>query len=572
MDRITKSLLAEFSTECGITSRPEDVQFEHFSCYLNVGRHLSESFDTADVVTGSGGDTGIDGIAVVINGTLVTDPELVTELEGMNGFLDVSFIFVQAERSSGFETTKIGQFGFGVRDFFSDNPKLPRNSYITAAAEVMAAVYARSSKFKRGNPSCRLYYVTTGNWKGDPNLEARRSAEVEDLAALRLFRDVEVVPVGAEEIQKLYSQTKNAISREFVFSDRTVIPEIPGVDEAYLGLLPATEFLSLIQDDTGTLIKSIFYDNVRDWQDYNSVNSEMRDTLRAVDAKARFALMNNGITIIAKTLRSTGNKIYIEDYQIVNGCQTSHVLFDQRDKLDQSVLVPLRVIASRDESVISSIIKATNRQTEVKEEQLIALSDFQKQLELFFKSYDDSNRLYYERRSRQYNDVPGVEKTRIVTPGNLIRSYASMFLEEPHRTTRTYRALLDNVGKEIFGPSHRLEPYYAAAFAAYRLEYLFRNQILDAKYKPARYHILLAARILLEPTNPPAANSHEMRKYAERVSTTLWDAQKAESLFHRAAAVVDTTASGNFNRDHIRTQPFTDTLKEECARTNIMNA
>jgi hypothetical protein len=67
--------------------------------------------------------------------------------------------------------------------------------------------------------------------------------------------------------------------------------------------------------------------------------------------------MNNGITIIAKTLRSTGNRIYIEDYQIVNGCQTSHVLYDQRSNLDQSVLVPLRVIASRDSSLKAMMIQ-----------------------------------------------------------------------------------------------------------------------------------------------------------------------------------------------------------------------
>lgn len=566
MDRITRSLLTEFAAESGLSAQPEDAQFEHFASYLNVGRHLSETFDTVDVVTGAGGDTGIDGLAVIINGTLVTDPELVTELEEVNGFLDVTFVFVQAERSSGFDTAKIGQFGFGVRDFFSESPKLPRNASIVAAAEIMAVIYEKSSKFKRGNPSCRLYYVTTGIWKGDPNLEARRTAEVEDLLNTRLFRDVELTPVGAEDIQKLYNQTKNAISREFVFSERTVVPEIPGVDEAYLGLLPATEFLGLIQDESGALIKSIFYDNVRDWQDYNPVNSEMRDTLSSPDARARFALMNNGITIIAKTLRSTGNKIYVEDYQIVNGCQTSHVLYDQRDKLDKSVIVPLRVIATRDEGVTNAIIKATNRQTEVKEEQLIALSDFQKQLELYFQSYDDGKKLYYERRSRQYNDAGGIEKTRIVTPGNLIRAYASMFLEEPHRTTRTYRALLGNVGKDIFGAGHRLEPYYAAAYALYRLEYLFRNQTIDAKFKPARYHILLAARTLLEPSRPPSANSHDMRRYAERIADVLWDPSKAELLFQRAATIVDATASGNFDRDHIRTQPFTDNLKKECAR------
>lgn len=88
--------------------------------------------------------------------------------------------------------------------------------------------------------------------------------------------------------------------------------------------------------------------------------------------------MNNGVTVIAKTLRTTGNRFYIEDYQIVNGCQTSHILFDQRDVIDTSVMVPLRLISTKDEDVIGSIIKATNRQTEVKEEQLLALSDFQK--------------------------------------------------------------------------------------------------------------------------------------------------------------------------------------------------
>jgi AIPR protein len=564
MDRITASLLDEFSKEQSVDKLPEDQRFEHFAAYLNIGRHLSESFDTHDVVTGSGSDTGIDVVAVIVNGSLATDPELVAELADANGFLDVTFVFVQAERSSNFETAKIGQFGFGVQDFFADKPSLVRSEALKDAVAIMAAVYTRSSKFKRGNPVCRLYYVTTGKWTGDKNLEARRAGVVDDLTQTRLFREVEFVPVDADNIQKLYNQTKNAISREFTFADRTVIPEIKGVTEAYIGLLPATDFLPLVQDENGEIIKSLFYDNVRDFQDYNAVNAEMRDTLASDEARARFALMNNGITVIAKTIRSTGNRIYIEDYQIVNGCQTSHVLYDSRTSLDPTVMVPLRLIATQDEGIISAIIKATNRQTEVKEEQLIALSDFQKKLELFFQSFDDAHKLYYERRSRQFNNASGIEKTRIVTPGNLIRAFASMFLEEPHRTTRTYRALLANVGKEIFGASHRLEPYYSAAYALYRLEYLFRNQLIAAKYKPARYHILLATRLLLEPKAPPLANSADMKRYAERLTDAFWDPARADKLFEQAASIVEATAAGNFDRDHIRTQPFTDKLRTEC--------
>ena len=552
MDRITKSLLDEFSREHDLVKLPEEKQFEHFASYLTAGRFLSEAFDTFDVVTGSGGDTGIDGIATIVNGSLVGDTDLVEEYLDRNGYLDVTFVFVQAKRSSAFESAKIGQFGFGVLDFFKEKPTLPRSEAVASAAAVMSAVYDRSSKFKRGNPACKLYYVSTGSWVGDATLEARRKAVVDDLVALRLFRDVEFNPIDANAIQRLYRESKNSVSQEFEFAQRTVVPDIPGVSEAYLGLLPAKEFLSLIQDENSELLKGIFYDNVRDWQDYNPVNSEMRDTLVSSALRARFALMNNGVTVIAKTLRTTGNRFYIEDYQIVNGCQTSHVLFDNASMLDKSVMVPLRLISTQDEDVIASIIKATNRQTEVKEEQLLALSDFQKRLEAYFQTFENGKRLYYERRSRQYNNAAGIEKTRIVTPRNLIRSFASMFLEEPHRTTRSYRAILERVGTKIFAADDRLEPYYVAALALYRLEYLFRNQLLDSKFKPARFQILLALRLLLEVAPLPRMNSHDMERYCSGLVRTLWDSSKSEPAFAAAVNAVEAVSKGNFDFDAAR--------------------
>lgn len=564
MDRITKSLLDEFSTDAGIASLPEEERFEHFSSFLTVSRYNPETFDTGDVATGSGGDTGIDAIAMIVNGALVTDPELIEELASTNGYVDATFIFVQAERSPSFETSKIGQFGFGVSDFFKERPTLPRNERVRDAAEVMNAIYKRSARFKRGNPLCRLFYVTTGKWLGDRALDARRKAVEEDLAQLGLFRDVEFTCIGADGIQRAYQQIRNAVSRDFTFADRTVLPEMPGVKEAYLGFLPAKDFVALLDDGGGNMLRSLFYDNVRDWQDYNAVNSEIKATLDSAIQRSRFALMNNGVTIIAKTLRATGNKFHIEDYQIVNGCQTSHVLFDSSVALDESVVVPLRLISTDNEEVIASIVKATNRQTEVKEEQLIALSDFQKKIEAYFLSFEPPRRLYYERRSRQFNAVGGVEKTRIVTPSSLIRAYAAVFLEEPHRTTRTYGALLRQLGKSIFGPDDRLEPYYYAASSLYRLDFLFRNGLLDSKYKPARYHILMAARLLISPARPPRSNSHDMARYSEPLIRNMWDASNAEGLMTMAATIVEEAAGGDLHRDHIRTQPFTEEVKRGC--------
>jgi hypothetical protein len=562
MDRITKSLLEEFSRESQIEKLPEDSRFEHFTSFLTIGRHLVDTFDTSDVVTGAGNDTGLDAVAVIVNVALVVDPEFIDELLTTNGFIDATFIFVQAERSSSFDTAKIGQFGFGVSDFFKDQPSIPRNDRVASLAEVMAAVYERSGRFTRGNPACKLFYVTTGRWTSDRALEARRTAVVEDLTQLGIFREVEFHLVGADAIQRFYNESKNAVARDFTFAHKTLVPECAGVKEAYLGLLPISEFLGLLDDGNGEILKSIFYDNVRDWQQYNTVNAEIKTSLISDVQRARFALMNNGITIIAKTMRVTGNRFHIEDYQIVNGCQSSHVLFDNRALLDATVFVPVRLISTEDEEVTASIVKATNRQTEVKEEQLIALSDFQKKLEVYFRSFPEPERLYYERRSRQFNSGVGIEKTRIVTPTTLIRAYASIFLEEPHRTTRTYRALLQQLGKLIFGPDDRLEPYYFAASAHYRLEYLFRNGTLPARFKPARYHILMAVRLMLYPGQLPRSNSHELARLSESLWKRIWDSGDSDGLLQTAAEVVNDVASGDFHRDKIRTEPFTKAVRD----------
>jgi hypothetical protein len=384
MDRITESLLSEFSTEHDLCHLPEDQRFEHFAGFITVRRQHAETFDTAEIVTGSGGDTGIDAIAILVNGILISDTEAFEEHASRSSSLDVQFIFVQAERSSSFESAKIGQFQFGVLDFFKDKPALVQNAAVKEAATVMSSIYDKSSKFKRGNPVCRLFYVTTGRWQNDQVLEARRAAAVADLQATGLFREVEFQCIGADGVQKLYSQTKNAISREFLFNERTVVPEIAGVSEAYLGFVSAPIFLSIVTDENKEIVKSLFYDNVRDWENYNPVNDEIRETLESPH-KARFVLMNNGVTIIARTIRPTGNRFYIEDFQIVNGCQTSHVLADQKAHTDESVMIPLRLIGTQDEDVIRSIIHATNRQTEVRPEQFFALTDFAKKLELFFQ-------------------------------------------------------------------------------------------------------------------------------------------------------------------------------------------
>ena len=220
---------------------------------------------------------------------------------------------------------------------------------------------------------------------------------------------------------------------------------------------------------------------------------------------------------------------------------------------------------TQDESVIHAIIKATNRQTEVKEEQFFALEEFPKHLELYFQSFQEQEKkLYYERRSCQYDRLR-IEKARIITPPNLVRSFAAMFLNEPHRTTRNYKGLRAKIGTSIFGKGHRSEPYYCSAFSLYKLESLFRSKKLEAKFKPARFHILLAARMLANGIEPPNIQSNEMERYCKGLMGMLWDPKIADDLITRAADVIEIVAAGNFQRVNIRTEPFTKKVVDRCS-------
>lgn len=557
MDRITTSLLKEFSKDHGLDDLEEFKQFEHFGAYLLTSRHHTDSFVTEDICVGDGGDIGIDGLSIIVNGCIVTEPEEISDLYDMNGYLDVTFIFIQTETSSSFDSAKIGQFGFGVVDFFSENPSLPQNDAVKQKSSILNKIYSLSSTFKRSNPNCHLYYMTTGKWTGDTNLEVRRKSVIGDLKGLSILGQVDFECIDADAIQKLYRESKNSISCEIIFSERTVLPDIPGVEQAYIGILPAPQYIKLIQNDDEEIIHSLFYDNVRHWQGENPVNTEIKNTLLDAKQKVYFPLFNNGVTIVAKRIMATGNKFLLEDYQIVNGCQTSYVLQDVKQEINDDVLIPIRLIATEDQEIKNSIIKATNRQTQVTDDQLFALTDFPKKLEDFFPSFPAAKKLFYERRSRQYNDIAGVEKVRIINMTTLVRSFASVFLDLPHRTTRNYKALLKSIGPDIFNKDHKLEPYYIAAFSQYRLEYLFRSGVISTELKAARYHLLMCFRHLATDGQIPPFNSKKMVTYCNSLMDILWKNSEYTAVFVHAEEIVRAVAEGNLHRDNIRTEPFT---------------
>jgi len=560
LDRITKALLKEFTEANSLQKLDQSKAFEHFCSYILTSQHYDENIDTQDIVVGGSGEIGIDGIAIIVNGSLVNSHEEIDELRKINGYLDASFILVQSETSQGFDLKKLGHFGDCARDFFNDAEFQENSGSVKTTHAIVEKIFELSSSFKRGKPQCFLYYATTGKYQNEKPFEIKIKKIETELSKLGVFRKVEIECIDADKLHSLYNSTKNTIKREILFERYATMPEMPGVTEAYIGALPANEFLKLIEDENGGIIKSVFNDNVRDWQDLNIVNEEIGKTLENPDPNARFAILNNGVTVIAKYLQRIGDKFHIEDYQIVNGCQTSHVLHLFKDKITEKTYIPLRLVSTTNDEISAAITKATNRQTQVTEEELLAVSDFQKKLETLFSSYDGKKKLFYERRTRQYNHVDDIEKVRIINKTALIRAFSSTYLEKPHRTQRGYATLISSIGKEIFGKDHILEPYYASAYAHYKIDYAFRNQIIDTKYKPARFLLLMATRLFMVGSFPSQMNSKEMLKVTEKFIDSLWNDKIFTENLNKACKAIDELTPGGLDRDQIHTETFTNSV------------
>ena len=163
MDLVTKNLVSSFKDEESLPTGMDDATlFEHFANFCVVSQDYGEEFDVDDVHTGGGDDLGIDGLAIIVNGAMVSDATEVEDLAITNKYLEAEFLFCQAKSGGHFSGSEISNLFFGVKDLFSETPALPRNNTITEKAAVIKVIYDRSARFKRGNPHVRMYYVTTG--------------------------------------------------------------------------------------------------------------------------------------------------------------------------------------------------------------------------------------------------------------------------------------------------------------------------------------------------------------------------------------------------------------------------
>jgi hypothetical protein len=559
MDNIILSgMLKDFSTRHGFGDETIDKQFEKFANFCVLRADHYDSFEFEKVNTGD--CVGIDGIAVSIGGVIVNELDDATQLT--KGQFDVKFFFCQAKTSPRFDLGDFLKFVSTVQVFFGDDlNKVP--SQLRAAFSVKQLIYERASKL-RGLPTVELSYVYSGRFDLESSgIAPQINAAVESIRAIPYrFSAVQWHVYDGDAVAKMYREAQNDTHREISFQRHVALPPISGANAAYLGVVRCKDYVQMIGKDAGELNKGLFFENVRDFLGTaNTVNEEIARTIANADERDRFAILNNGVTLVAKQVTPSGDTFRISKFQVVNGCQTSHVLFNNRTQLTDDMYMTVKIIETSDVDLSGKVIATTNSQSLVTKEAFATIRPYHRSLEDFFSAMRSLGYSYfYERRPHQYDDRDDIRQSQIVSAPSLIKSFVSVVLEEPHKVHYYYGTLLSEYNSKQSSELFADDDYPGLYFAAHHISALARAASLkNPEHSNWAFHLALLVKRHVAP---------ELRKEARLTDKNFLDlVKRIDGEFPRAyRASADLIKRLKFSDKENRAPETTKAMLKELVR------
>ena len=573
MHPVVRAQMQQFQAANPVEGLKEEDYFELYTIFSLLNGRRNDNVDPF-LVHLEGSEFGVDGCAITIQGEIVADSDAAEAAMADHNEGRIAFTFIQAKRSEGYDYGEMSKFFDAVFGFFT-------GSMDGESEQLDDLIAAKDTVFKsalRKNPDLFCYFASTGKYENVDRIEKLIAANRARLEDVSLFDRVHIEIIGARELQVAYRGATSANSREIEFSQNKTMPTHPNVDQAFIGFIEASQLLKLatnfVDDEEELAInQAVFFDNIRDFDANSSINKNIIKEIQGGDTDG-FVFKNNGVTVVAKHINRTGDRFRIEDYQIVNGCQTSNILFQAKESID-GINIPFRLIGSRNDEFITSIIIGTNSQNIVREEQFWALKPFMKDLEEYFGQQSGDLKLHLERRENQYRNE-AIERTRIVKPSELMKAVAATYLFQPHRAARDFRGIRKEFSDKLFLEGHSVRPYHAASYAAYRFDYLVRNKRLPRRMNIYKFYALSS----LGYTNTSgkdlfSAKSNAIASACDSIISTASEestftsfceaaAEKVEKLLELRVGAVSTTSRERI-RDALRSETFASDFHKNLA-------
>ena len=416
-------ILDRYITE-GIPSQKPDEVFEYFATEQILKDY---AFSSDQLLSGSvdgRNDGGIDEFFVLVNGHLAENipphfwPKSNAELE---------VYLITCKHDSSFKQAPINTMIPSLIDLMdfsipSANLTTSYNELVLKKRDLFISTYRRLAscleKF-----DIHIVYACRGDEVIEENIQSKADQAVS--ICQEPFRDCTAIFSfwGCEKLLTRYrEQPKHTLELKY--------EQCINQDGQYVVLSTLSDYCNFISDSKGNLNKHLFDSNVRDYLGLNPVNTDILTSLKPKDGP-NFWWLNNGITIIGSQAHIVGNLIYIENVQIVNGLQTSETIFNyftQAQPVQDQRSVLIKILISNNPETNTSIIYATNNQTNVNVPALRATDKIQHDIEEVLKAHG----FYYERRTNYYKNL-GISEKLIVSPLSLASGYVSLIYKNPYR-------------------------------------------------------------------------------------------------------------------------------------------
>lgn len=455
----------------------------------------TELFDF--ICVGGDNDLGIDGLGILVNGRLVKSKQDIDDILNFSSLIKVDIVFIQSKyREDGVSKDFFNNFAFGVRDFLSEEIRSPINRAIQDFFDLKEYLFSIDvSERLEKNPTVWLYFAAFTDRSASQHVIAIKDQLVDDINSLNSYEIPIVKILDVKGLKDICDQNENQLKVTIKVKHVLPLSFVDNVDNSAVFSCYADEYMKILGGEEDLIRKTLFEDNVRDFQGLSSINNEIQVTLK--ENPESFALLNNGITIVCDGYDQRNDFVTIKNPQIINGCQTSHILFNNRNSIALSKLpLVVKIIATTDSDIVNKIVRAANRQNIVYEEAFETTREFHKTLEQFFLSMSiGDDKVYYERRAKQYLNNPQVKVNQKFGIKIVTQSYVGMFLEQVHQTHRHETVLIKEFQGKIFNDDQSFYPYYTATAAYYKLESFIRLESIDLReFLVYRYHILLASK------------------------------------------------------------------------------
>jgi len=326
----------------------------------------------------------------------------------------------------------INLFNFKFREKFKTDSKQSINETIISTKFINAIITENIDKldgviYKSAKDILNKLH-SNDVWKINLYVVSNETSEINktdtNLEEMENLYDLEVIPFGLPKIKELMSIRPEPIDAELVLNNSAIMSyseNSMSSDKSYIIRLSNSEVIRITSDDKNLRNKynieninelsntnldfNVLFDNVRGFVQKSQYNKNIEKSLK--EEPSKFFMYNNGLTIIAKSIKAEPInadkrfKLIIKDLQILNGGQTLRTIhnFNKLDKdniinfLSKSEIL-VRILTTSDEYT-NKIAEYTNSQNSISNVDLKSLSNEQIELE----QYLDEHNIIYARKS-----------------------------------------------------------------------------------------------------------------------------------------------------------------------------